>query len=272
MATDELDPRFVVICQHGMRRVIKCRLDDHKKGAPLSECPDLQVVADSFTVVRKDEKSQAFKFNSPNDVVVHPRDGSIWFTDPIYGFLEKDRFYDNQGLDEKCAAEMGFKGVYRVDRQTKAVDLVAKYHRRPNGLAFASDMKTLWVSDSTVGKPSLIAYDANDTPPYLSKKAKEILSPETLGSALGTAEGLPVLTGGEGLTDGFKIDSETGYIWTSIPNGFAVIDATNNEVVCQILLGTNTSNVAFGTSKGGDVWLTGLGGIWRVQRLPQQHQ
>jgi len=73
-----------------------------------------------------------------------------------------------------------------------------------------------------------------------------------------------------GLTDGFKID-QWGYIWTSIPNGFAVIDTTNNEVICQILLGINTSNVAFGSNKNnGDVWLTGEGGIWRVQRKIQQ--
>lgn len=65
-----------------------------------------------------------------------------------------------------------------------------------------------------------------------------------------------------GLTDGIKID-ELGYIWTSIPNGIAVIDAGNNEVICQILLGVNTSNLAFGTN--GDVWVTGKG-VWRLQR------
>ena len=53
-----------------------------------------------------------------------------------------------------------------------------------------------------------------------------------------------------GLSDGFKID-ERGYIWTSIPNGFAVIDPGKREVVCQILLGTNTANIAFG--RNGDV-------------------
>ena len=66
-----------------------------------------------------------------------------------------------------------------------------------------------------------------------------------------------------GLSDGFKFD-ELGYIWTSIPNGFAVIDPINHEVVCQILLGTNTSNVVFG--RNGDVWLTGLNGVWKLTR------
>ena len=72
-----------------------------------------------------------------------------------------------------------------------------------------------------------------------------------------------------GLTDGLKIDP-WGYIWTSIPNGFAVIDATSNEVICQILLGINTSNLAFGNN--GDVWLTGKGGIWKLQRkIPEKN-
>jgi len=66
-----------------------------------------------------------------------------------------------------------------------------------------------------------------------------------------------------GLADGIKID-EQGYMWTSVPNGFAVIDLANREVVCQILLGINNSNVAFGPN--GEVWLTGLNGVWKIQR------
>jgi sugar lactone lactonase YvrE len=65
------------------------------------------------------------------------------------------------------------------------------------------------------------------------------------------------------LSDGFKFD-EQGYLWTSIPNGFAVIDTTKHEVICQILLGVNTSNLAFGTN--GDVWLTGKAGVWKITR------
>eukprot|EP00586_Coscinodiscus_wailesii_P000078 CAMPEP_0172478012 /NCGR_PEP_ID=MMETSP1066-20121228/1692_1 /TAXON_ID=671091 /ORGANISM="Coscinodiscus wailesii, Strain CCMP2513" /LENGTH=462 /DNA_ID=CAMNT_0013237181 /DNA_START=133 /DNA_END=1521 /DNA_ORIENTATION=+ len=302
MATDELDGEFVVINQHGLRRVIKCRLDDHAPGAPLSECPDFEVIADSFT----DQEKNKFKLNSPNDVIVHPIDGSVWFTDPIYGLLEKERFCDEWNcerhgsyLDEK--SETGWKGVYRFDRYTKAVDLVARYHRRPNGLAFSPDLKTLWIADSTIGNPSLTSYDivvptatldnfgdgsdghnygkdkeedhdkknirtnANHRRLlYIDTKAKEILNSATLGMTLGTTEGLPHLTGGEGVTDGIKIDPDTKYIWTSIPNGVAVINPDSKEVICQILLGINTSNVAFGDK--GEVWLTGARGIWRVQK------
>src|SRR5579871_292722 len=51
-------------CEHGNRRVVRY---EHT-GA-------VTVIADKF---------QGKRLNSPNDIVVHP-DGSIWFTDPIYG-------------------------------------------------------------------------------------------------------------------------------------------------------------------------------------------
>src|SRR5580698_6981347 len=56
-------------CEHGGRRVVRREYN----GA-------LTVIADSFSGKR---------LNSPNDIVVHP-DGSIWFTDPPYGFNSND--------------------------------------------------------------------------------------------------------------------------------------------------------------------------------------
>lgn len=269
MATDLLDPEFMVINQQGLRRVVRCRLDDHKPGAPLSECPGLEVITDSFSTGSGDRR-----YNSPNDVIVHPEDGSIWFSDPIYGLLEKSRFCDEFScstgeayLDAK--SEMGWKGVYRVDRQNgNFVELVTKLHRRPNGLGFTPDGNKLWVADSTNGIPSWSAYDMEKSWECCdvnrpSQKASSVVNSVTLGTWLGRTDDLPSLTGGEGLSDGFKID-EQGYLWTSIPNGFAVIDTEKQEVICQILLGTNASNLAFG--KNGEVWLTGLKGIWKIRR------
>ena len=75
-------------------------------------------------------------FNSPNDVIVHS-DGSLWFTDPIYGF------------------EQGFKGtpqlpsqIYRFDPKTGDTRVVADGFGRPNGLCFSPDEKTLYVTDT----------------------------------------------------------------------------------------------------------------------------
>jgi gluconolactonase len=75
-------------------------------------------------------------FNSPNDVAVH-KDGSIWFTDPIYG------------------SEQGFRGapqlpnqVYRFDPSTGDVRVVADGLGRPNGVTFSPDEQTLYITDT----------------------------------------------------------------------------------------------------------------------------
>lgn len=75
-------------------------------------------------------------FNSVNDVVVHA-DGSVWFTDPIYGF--------EQGLRPQPRLP---SQVYRWDPARKSVRPVADGFGRPNGIAFSPDQKTLYVTDT----------------------------------------------------------------------------------------------------------------------------
>ena len=74
--------------------------------------------------------------NSPNDVVVK-RDGTIWFTDPSYGFL--------QGFKPE-PAHGDF--VYRFDPATGRLTVVASDFDKPNGLAFSPDETVLYVGDS----------------------------------------------------------------------------------------------------------------------------
>lgn len=80
-------------------------------------------------------------FNSVNDVVVHS-DGSIWFTDPIYGFEQRIRpapqlpcqvyrFCPGKGLDGK--------GSIRA---------VADGFGRPNGICFSPDEKIVYITDT----------------------------------------------------------------------------------------------------------------------------
>lgn len=76
------------------------------------------------------------RFTSVNDVMVHT-DGSLWFTDPIYGF------------------EQGFRPepqlpcqVYRFDPVSGDIRVVADGFGRPNGLCFSPDEQTLYVTDT----------------------------------------------------------------------------------------------------------------------------
>jgi gluconolactonase len=75
-------------------------------------------------------------FNSLNDVVVHS-DGSIWFTDPIYGFEQGYR--PTPQLPNQ---------VYRYDPRTKSVRAVADGFGRPNGICFSPDEKVVYITDT----------------------------------------------------------------------------------------------------------------------------
>jgi gluconolactonase len=76
------------------------------------------------------------QFNSPNDVVVH-NDGSIWFTDPIYGF--------EQGF--RPAPQLPNQ-VYRYQPRTKSIRAMADGFGRPNGISFSPDQSTVYVTDT----------------------------------------------------------------------------------------------------------------------------
>jgi gluconolactonase len=75
-------------------------------------------------------------FNSVNDVLVHS-DGSIWFTDPIYGF--------EQGIRPPPQLP---SQVYRFDPSTGGVRAMADGFGRPNGICFAPDEETVYVTDT----------------------------------------------------------------------------------------------------------------------------
>ena len=84
----------------------------------------LTVLIDSFNGKR---------LNSPNDVVVKS-DGTIWFTDPIFGILS------NYG-GEKAEPELQIN-VYRIDPGTGQATVVADGIFGPNGLCFSPDERS----------------------------------------------------------------------------------------------------------------------------------
>lgn len=78
------------------------------------------------------------ELNSPNDIVV-ARDGTIWFTDPIYGRTALD------GVEH--ASELDFCGVYRIETNGE-LTLLARDFEQPNGLCFDRKERALYVADS----------------------------------------------------------------------------------------------------------------------------
>ena len=80
----------LVTCEHGGRRVTRTEYDG-----------SITVLMDSF---------EGKRLNSPNDVVVKS-DGSIWFTDPVFGLLGN---YEGYKADSEIDAN-----VYRIDGEDR---------------------------------------------------------------------------------------------------------------------------------------------------------
>lgn len=76
------------------------------------------------------------EFNSVNDVVIHT-DGSIWFTDPIYGF--------EQGIRPRPRLP---SQVYRLDPQSGAIRAMADGFGRPNGICFSPNEEIVYITDT----------------------------------------------------------------------------------------------------------------------------
>jgi gluconolactonase len=105
----------LIACRHEARNVVR-----------VTASGKVEVIADSFN---------GKKLNSPNDCVV-ARDGSVYFTDPIYGLR-----------DNRQEQEQPVEGVYRISPDGKLTRVIEDMVR-PNGLHFSPDGKTLYVADS----------------------------------------------------------------------------------------------------------------------------
>jgi gluconolactonase len=79
------------------------------------------------------------RLNSPNDIVCKS-DGSIWFSDPLYGINT-----DYEG--GKQSSELP-PTLYRLDPVTGELTVVADDFEGPNGLAFSPDERCLYVAET----------------------------------------------------------------------------------------------------------------------------
>jgi gluconolactonase len=93
------------------------------------------------------EQANGKQLNGPNDVVVHPNDGSIWFTDPGYGAIS---IYEGQKANTGSLQPYQKEAVYRLDGKTGQVTKVAEDPFKPNGIAFSHDYKKVYVCDTGI--------------------------------------------------------------------------------------------------------------------------
>src|SRR5688500_16410677 len=129
-------------CEHLTRRVTRTEYDG-----------SITVLADRW---------QGKRLNSPNDITCR-RDGSVWFTDPLFGIL-------GRWEGEPAASETPW-AVYRLDPASGALQRVIDDLAAPNGLAFSPDETVLYVVESRATPHRKIwAYDVDAAGAVLSNK------------------------------------------------------------------------------------------------------
>ena len=197
----------LISCEHGVRRVTRTEHD----GA-------ITVLMDSW---------QGKPLNSPNDVIVKS-DGSIWFSDPIFGILGN---YEGHKADSEIP-----QAVYRIDGDSGEASIVSTDANGPNGLCFSPDEKILYLVDSR-GEPNrnILAYDVSDDGRELSNKRVHIDA------------------GPGGTPDGMRCDID-GNLWCGWGMGSEELDgvlvfAPDGAKIGRIALPERCANVCFGGAK-----------------------
>jgi gluconolactonase len=190
----------LITCEHGGRRVSRTEHDGR-----------IVTLADSY---------QRKRLNSPNDVVC-TSDGSIWFTDPVFGITG---WYEGAKAEPEIAPN-----VYRIDPAGK-LEVAAEGINQPNGLAFSPDEKILYIVESRSVPRKILAYDV-------------------AGSKLSNRRVL-IDAGPKGTPDGFRVDVD-GNLWCGWGMGEAGLDGVHvfnpqGKLIGRIDLPERCANVCFG--------------------------
>lgn len=163
--------------------------------------------------------------NSPNDVVVRS-DGTVWFTDPSYGYVQG--FRPEPSLPDQ---------VYRYDPRADACSVVPHPFDKPNGLAFSPDERILYVAD-------------NGAPHHL------LAFPIENGRA---GEGSVIAVGTPEHPDGLEMDAD-GRIYASASTGIQVF-SPSGALIGEIDL-PGAVNFTFGGPERNVLFITRDDAIW----------
>lgn len=191
----------LLVCEHLTRRVIRVEIDGTHT-----------VIADSFN---------GKPLNSPNDIVCKT-DGSIWFTDPVFGILGN---YEGQKAEPQLESN-----VYRVGVDGQ-ITVVAEGINQPNGLAFSPNESILYIVESRSEPRHILAMDVNSDGTSLSNKRV-------------------IIDAGPGTPDGFRVDVD-GNLWCGWGMGESGLDGVHvfdphGTLIGKIELPERCSNVCFG--------------------------
>jgi len=161
------------------------------------------------------------RLNAPNDVTVKS-DGSIWFSDPLYGIMT-----DYEGGRQESEQP---PAVYRLDPGTGAIDAVATDFDGPNGLCFSPDETKLYIAET--GDPT------QDRP----RQYIRVFDVGTNGRSLSGGSVFHKIE--PGYCDGMRAD-EDGNIWSSAADGVHCINP-QGHLIGKVRVSFTVANLCFG--------------------------
>jgi gluconolactonase len=210
----------LVTCEHLTRRVTRTEHDG------------------TITVIC--ERYDGKHLNSPNDVVVKS-DGSVWFTDPIFGIAGN---YEGHQAEPELPMQ-----VYRADPKTGRTTVVADDIRGPNGLCFSPDESKIYIVESR------------------AQPRRAIRVFDVAGDGDKLVNGRDFADLGQGTPDGFRCDIH-GNLWcgwgmSSELNGVAVF-APDGTMIGRISLPERCANLCFGGERRNRLFMAASHSLYSV--------
>src|ERR1700692_2915361 len=222
----------LITCEHSGRRVTRTELDG-----------SITIIADKYN---------GKKLNSPNDAVV-ASDGSIWFTDPVYGI---GGYYEGV----KAEAEQEKHNVYRVDPKSGDVKVVVDDFVEPNGIALSPDEKKLYVIDTGFT-------DGPDNPSHIRVFDLNVEAGKVGNNKVFADMPKP------SITDGLRCDTE-GRVWCSVGWGDPKEDGVRSytkdgDVLGKIHIPETVANLCFGGQQRNRLYICGSTSLYAVYTSAQ---
>jgi gluconolactonase len=189
------------------------------------------VIADSY---------QGGRLTSPNDVVVKG-DGTIWFTDPDYGWLVAE-------FGHCQPPEQHRNRVYRVDPATREITVASEDFDKPNGICFSPDERTLYVGDTGMTHGAfrahrLMAFDVGEEGALSNPRLFADIDPW--------------------VPDGFRCDAD-GNLYVGAGDGVQVFDPAG-QMLGKILTPETVGNLSFGMSDKQTLFIGATKSLWAIR-------
>jgi gluconolactonase len=239
-----LDPRGnIVVNQHGNRRVVRLGSDGSET-----------VIADRF---------EGKRFNSPNDLV-YRSDGTLFFTDPNFGFPKYDSDPRKElpsagvyslkaetqpagSLPDRSKAETRRVGSVPGSATSPKLNLLTTDFTGPNGIALSPDEKYLYIGNWDDNRKVVYRYEVNADGTV--KNGKLFFDFTSFK--------------GEDAIDGIKVDVE-GNIYVSAPGGLQILSPEGKHLG-TVIAPQHAHNMAWGDNDGKTLYLTARTALYKIR-------